>query len=268
MFSAKASASISASGPQSKASLSQPHGDKKLEIFIGSLKGNQAVFVPSNSIKVSFNPTEFTVEKGATYAEATIPGLDSPLLQFSSGKAKTLTLELLLDTYTYGKGEDIRSTYIEKFEKLVMVDGHLHAPPPCKVVWGTLEFIGMAESLSKKYVMFSDDGTPVRARINLKFKEYIPVDIQLKKTKRSSPDKRKYHTVAEGDSLWQLAYQAYGDPANWRILAEANHIDDPLDLGNMRKEKSSPGQVRPLGKLLTIPAFPPMGLKDVNHGRR
>ena len=267
MFSVSASASISTGGFEVSGSLNLPHGDKKLEIFIGTLHGNKAQFLPSNSIKVAFNPTEYTIEKGASYAEATIPGLDSPLLQFSNGNARTLTLELLLDTYTYGKREDIRKTYIEKFEKLVMVDGDIHAPPPCKIVWGTMEFIGMTESLSKQYVMFLDDGTPVRARVNLKFKEYIPVDLQLKKTRRASPDKRKFHMVREGESLWQLAYQMYGDPTLWRIVADANHIDNPLDMQAMQTRLAPVGQIQPIGRLLTIPALAPEPIESRAHER-
>ncbi|MCA9422677.1 MAG: LysM peptidoglycan-binding domain-containing protein [Nitrospira sp.] len=237
--------------------------NKKMEILIGTLQGNKANFSKSKSIIVAFNPTEYTLEKSNGFAEATVPGLDAPLIQFSSGKSRSLALELLLDTYSYGKQEDLRKTYIEKFEKLVEVDGNIHAPPPCKVVWGTMEFVGFVESLSKKYVMFLGDGTPVRARVSLKIKEYIPVDIQLKKTKRASPDKRKYHRVEEGDNLWQLAYQAYGDATLWRILAEANHIDNPLDLQRIKTASVSPGQIHPIGRVLTIPALPSQGLEEM-----
>jgi len=201
--------------------------EKKLEIFIGTLKGNKAKFEMGNSITVAFNPSNYSIEKSANYSDSQIPGLDSPVTQYASGNAKTLKLELLVDTYTFDKQQDIREAYIDRFEKLIEVDGEIHAPPPCKVVWGTMEFIGFLQSIQKTYVMFLGDGTPVRARLNLQFKEYIPIDIQLKKTKRHSADKRKHYVVKDGDSLWQLAYHAYGDPKLWRILADTNNIDNP-----------------------------------------
>ena len=40
----------------------------------------------------------------------------------------------------------------------------------------------------------------------------------------------KVHTVADGDSLASIAYDAYGDPTRWRMIAEANDIDNPLHL--------------------------------------
>lgn len=203
---------------------------KTLIIMRGKLEGKKARFEDNAVINICFNPNEYSLDKSNTYAEAAIPGLNSPIIQFTSGKAKALSLELLLDTYTYDNGEDIRKKYIEKLEKLIEIDGEFHAPPPCKVIWGSLEFVGVLESMKKKYVLFLDDGIPVRAHVTLAFKEYIPVEIQIKQSPRSSPDRLKGYVIKEGDSLWQLAYREYGDPGYWRIIAEANGIDNPLSL--------------------------------------
>ena len=58
-------------------------------------------------------------------------------------------------------------------------------------------------------------------------KEYIPVEIQVKDSPFSSPDRTKKFLVKEGDSIWQISYTAYGDPKYWRVIAEENNIDDP-----------------------------------------
>ena len=214
----------------------------KLIIIKGKLQGDKAKFNEKDNdsvIEICFNPTEYSLDKSNTFSEATVPGLGSPIIQFSSGKSKTLSLELLLDTYTYDKGVDIRKKYIDRLEKLIEIDGEIHAPPPCEVVWGTLIFVGFLEKISKKYTFFLDDGTPVRARVSLNFKEYIPVDIQLKETPRSSPDKFKRHVIKEGDSLWQISYKEYGKPDHWRLIAEENTIDNPMVL-EQGKELSVP----------------------------
>ncbi len=206
---------------------------KRLILVKGKPEGKNAKFDEKDSgsvIEICFNPSEYSVEKSNTFSEASIPGLDSPIIQFSSGKTKTLSIELLLDTYADGKGEDIRTKYLEKLEKLIEIDGEFHAPPPCKVIWGSLLFVGVLNSIRKNFVLFLDDGIPVRARITLSFKEYVPVDIQVKKSPRSSPDRLKKRVIKEGDTLWQLAYKEYGGPENWRLIAEENKIDDPLYL--------------------------------------
>ncbi len=216
---------------------------KKLVIMRGQYQGKQASFTQGDSVTVCFNPTEYSIEKSNTYAEAAIPGLDSPILQYTHGNTRTLSLELLIDTITYDDGEDVRDKYLSKFDQLLALDGEMHAAPPCKVVWGSLEFVGVLESLSKRFVLFKDDGTPVRARLTTKWKEYVPVEIQLRSTPRSSPDKRKVHTLREGDALWLIAARAYGNPRHWKVLAEANAIDDPLRLEP--------------GRELVIPRLPP-----------
>jgi len=209
-------------------------GEKKLIIIRGRLVGDQAIFNPNDPtsvLVVAFNPNEFSVEKTSQFSSASIPGLDSPILQFSRGDAQSLSLELLLDTYaTQTTERDVRKAYIAKLQALVLVDGHLHAPPPCKIVWGSFEFVGVVESLGKRYIMFLDDGTPVRARVTLRLKEYLPVSVQLRSQPRSSPDRRRVHIVADGEQLWQIAYGAYGDPRYWKLLAEANDLDNPRRL--------------------------------------
>ena len=61
-------------------------------------------------IPVQFNPTEYTLEKGAQIAEIAIPGLDSPILQFIRGQTEKLTLELFFDTTESGMDEVGRAT--------------------------------------------------------------------------------------------------------------------------------------------------------------
>ena len=46
----------------------------------------------------------------------------------------------------------------------------------------------------------------------------------------NSPDTTKYHTVRQGDSLWALAAQEYGDAGQWRAIAEANGLANPRTL--------------------------------------
>ena len=58
------------------------------------------------SVKVQFNPTEFTLNKGTQTAEVPIPGLDSPILQFVRGQSETLTLDLFFDSTETGMAGD------------------------------------------------------------------------------------------------------------------------------------------------------------------
>src|ERR1700689_350403 len=128
----------------------------KLIFIRGQFQGSepQFPFGPSEAnFTVCFNPTEYTLAKKTSYAEAAIPGLDAPIIQFSKGESRTLSIELVLDTCTYGSSQDVRTEYLDKLESFLMVDSELHAPPPCLVVWGSLQFVGLLEDLSTRFVM-------------------------------------------------------------------------------------------------------------------
>ena len=47
------------------------------------------------------------------------------------------------------------------------------------------------------------------------------------------------HTIAAGDTYWDLAKKAYGDATKWKLISEANKDYKPRRL--------------PLGAMLTIP---------------
>ena len=107
------------------------------------------------------------------------------------------------------------------------IDSALHAPPICLFVWGSFIFQCIIERVSKRFTMFIADGTPVRATLNLTLKEYREVDIQVKEMSLQSADVTKRWTVRQGDSLWALAAREYGNPGDWKIIADANGIDNP-----------------------------------------
>ena len=45
-----------------------------------------------------------------------------------------------------------------------------------------------------------------------------------------SPDTTKYRTVHQGDSLWAMAAKEYGQPEQWRAIADANGLANPRAL--------------------------------------
>ncbi len=195
-----------------------------------------------------FNPAELSVEKSNHYAEVSIPGLSAPVYQFVRGNARSISLELFFDTYEQGKdvrlftdritGWDTGSMYsnLPNGERGLMdIDSELHAPPVCLFVWGTYVFQCIIDSVSKKFTMFNASGLPLRATLNVTLKEYREVDVQVKELDKHSSDLTKSRTVNRGDSLWAIAAVEYGDPAAWRLIADANGIADPGKLETGRK---------------------------------
>lgn len=201
-------------------------------------------------ILCQLNPTEYTLSKSAQLAEQAIPGLDSPLLQFVRGQAETMTADLFFDTTDNGTGSGAtpvtRST--DRVYELVKIGPSTHAPPVTDFSWGSTDFPGMhldseygnqrsrgffrcvVESVRQRFTMFSPSGVPLRATLSVSMREYKTLSTQLRQLGLMSADHTHSHVVADGDTLSRIAASVYGDPRQWRLIAEANAIDDPLAL--------------------------------------
>lgn len=177
-------------------------------------------------IPVQFNPTEYTLAKGANIAEIAIPGLDAPVLQFVAGQTEKLTLDLFFDTTRDGGlGANAKpvTDLTRSVYQLVKVQPKTHAPPRVRFAWGQgLSFVAVVESVSQKFTLFSPNGLPLRATLSVTFREYKTLEEQLKELNLQSADHTRRHTVVQGETLAGIAAREYGDPAEWRRIADAN----------------------------------------------
>jgi len=190
------------------------------------------------AFNVLFNPTQYTLAKANQIAEVGIPGLGAPILQYVHGNTRTLTMDLYCDTYE--EGTDV-SDDTDNIYGLLEIDASTHAPPICDIQWGQFQFSGVLDHVSGQFTLFLADGTPVRATLNVVFKEYIEVETLVQENPTESADHRKIRVIRKGDRIDLIAAEEFGDPEKWRFIAEANNLDDAADLEP--------------GRSLTIPAL-------------
>jgi nucleoid-associated protein YgaU len=196
--------------------------EQRATAFIEALEGVHK----GEKAEVIFNPAEYSLQKGNQFASAPLPGLSNPVLSFVNGDADILSMELFFDTYTNKGASDVRDE-TKKIARLLDIDPTIHAPPPVRFVWGPLSFQAVIERLTQRFTMFREDGVPVRATLNVTFKEYKTIEEQLSERPTESSDWTKRRVVADQDRLCMIAAIEYGDPAVWRVIAEANEIDNP-----------------------------------------
>ncbi len=193
---------------------------------------------PSKFVDCQFNPQDFSITWNVKWTSETKKGKDAASITYAGGEAQDLTVPLLFDTTD--TGQDVRDTYGVLLE-LASVDPKskhsktdLGEPSRCRFTWGRfLAFTAVITKITQKFIMFKLDGTPLRAEVSVTFKQIDKAVKPQNPTSRS--EARKIHVVHEGDRLDWIAWQEYGDPAQWRHIAETNDLMDPFDL--------HPGQV-------------------------
>lgn len=173
-----------------------------------------------NSIKVMYNPTEYTF---STTAEIKNKGSN---IQFKRVNVDDFTVTLFFDTYE--KKTDVRKE-IDKIAKLVVPTVEkkkTRQPPLCLFCWGGFAYKGIIYKILQKFTMFLDSGIPVRANVTVTFKSVITKeeDAQFK----GKDACRKLWTVKTGDRLDLIAHSTLLDVNHWRKIAEANNILDPM----------------------------------------
>lgn len=198
---------------------------------------------PKKEFVVLFNPEEYTLNQDNNFASQTIPGLSSPLLQFVNGNLRTLDMELFFDTYDNPilPKPDVRNI-TNRFIRLMEIDPELHAPPVLIFSWASLQFYCVLAKATQKFIMFWDDGRPVRARLTVTFNEYVDLEREARRVSRRSADLSKVYMVTQGETLSGIAGKLYENPQMWRPIAIANGISDPRSIA--------------VGQPLRIPSLP------------
>jgi nucleoid-associated protein YgaU len=234
--------------------------------YLADPKGKQS----ETYYRVMFNPTDFQLTKGLQLAEMNVPGLDSPLQQFVRGQTEKLTVRLFFDTTDRGGGPFAKSVTEEtdKFYAFVKIDSKTHAPPVCIFEWGRgfpganlpkeerqrrERFTGVVESVQQEFTLFSARGTPLRATLTVTMREYKTLQTQRDELNLKSRDRTHDHVVQRGETLSGIAGEAYGNPADWRPIAEHNAVVNPRRL--------RPGtilEIPPIDRGVSTSAAPPL----------
>ncbi len=178
-----AAISVSA-GQLAKLTITPEMGDKLVFNFAD---GDVPATVDVDNVYLVFDPPG-EKDRATPWKHHDIQGLDAPTLEFTSGEPYRMEMDLFFDGYEEGK--NVRE-YTDKIEKLALVNQELHRPPTlvapaCLVTWGSETYTCEIERTQTNYTLFSEDGIPLRAVMNIVFKEFSAAD----KGKNDGPHKR------------------------------------------------------------------------------
>jgi hypothetical protein len=207
---------------------------------LAKAKLNWISYVPPlfGSIDCQFNPSSLTISKSTTWKGDTSPSFNAPFLRFAGGESASYSLSLFFDSYSEKDFKDVRE-YTNKLLRLTLRGAGYSMflvpysrPPSVTLVWGKITlFSAVVEKVEITFTMFAPDGTPIRAKADMDFKQDdFWDDIIPAQNPTSRSDPRKTRIVTSRQRLDQIAFEEYGDSRYWRLLAEANALDDPFQL--------------------------------------
>ena len=87
----------------------------------------------------------------------------------------------------------------------------------------------IVESVRHQYTLFSPVGIPLRATVSVNLREYKTLDEQLAQLNLNSPDRTQVH-VLQARTLSSIAGGPCPPSGMWRLIADANEVDDPRRL--------------------------------------
>jgi hypothetical protein len=195
-----------------------------------------------DAIECAFNPQSYTVSKTNLWNFKPTTGVDLPDGEFGGGLPRRTTLSLLLDVSLQGPDESVKDT-TNRLLKMMETGGGGgggggSVPPFVTFRWGSVDMPkSVPVSLTIQHILFHPNGEPIRALVDLELAQAEKASTASagSTTQGQNPTTRaqrgmRMHRVRDGDSLQSVSYAAYGDPTRWRVIAEANDIDDPLAL--------------------------------------
>lgn len=196
-------------------------------IVLAEIKGIALPFVPL--VEAMFNPSQLTFIHTTNWHATPTVASDATTSDWTHGLPANLSLDLLFDTYE--SELDVR-LYTGRVAALIAVRPDLGRPPRCQLVWGRfgIFFQGVLQSLNQNFTLFLADGTPTRATLGCTFQEWREDDERAAVEEQPLAQGTRTLTPQRGESLSSIAAREYNDPSQWRAIADANGIDNPLKL--------------------------------------
>lgn len=185
-----------------------------------------------------YNPESLSVGRRNSWLASPMPGKGVPTLRYAGAAGGWMRVDLCFDTTATGTSV---TEHTSKVMKLMDVDPQLPGtdpgrnngrPPTVVFHWGELHsFRAVVTDIGLGFTYFSASGIPLRADVSLELRQYEDSTAFSKQNPTSgTPHPSRVHRVQPAETLDRISARYLGDATEWRRLAVANGIEDPLAL--------------------------------------
>lgn len=182
-----------------------------------------------DTLSLQINPSSLKINKEVSYSEGKTLGSSNADLNFEQCKGATLSFDFLFDDTGIIPMPENKSlvVMINDLEKVVyQINGETHEPNYVQINWGSLVFNGRMSSLNYDYSLFRPDGSPLRVKVSMTFKNYINKVEESKIAGLKSSDLSRIVTLKAGENIALLCKQIYGDSSYCIDVADYNNLVD------------------------------------------
>ena len=123
----------------------------------------------------TINPTNLRIYNDVIHSRFNTLGNNNFGIRFNSVQPKTMSFSLLFDnTGIIPNSETEVKKQLESLESLlIQYQENINEPYYIRVIWGNIDFKGKLSKMTTDYTSFKNDGTPIRAQVDIKIIEYI-----------------------------------------------------------------------------------------------
>lgn len=185
----------------------------------------------SGDYTLQINPETYAHNSQTWYACATGADTAGSMQKFRSYRPETLSFEFYLDATGPIPGVKDVAKEIKALRDVVYdYHGAIHGPYYLKVLWGKLAFKCVLNSLNVTYELFDPSGKPLRAKLNIDFKQHETTQDLARRGDKKSADLTHAELVIDGDTLPLLSERVYRRPDLYFNIARANDLNDIMSL--------------------------------------
>ena len=199
---------------------------------------------PCKELTLQYNPEKLQLDRSVQWKEAKATGNKSSL-EYTKTAPATLSMELIFDTSI--NGENVKKEFVDIFSNATLPnvkptvkseegrgkESEKQRPQKIEFNWPPeFQFIGFLKSVKTSYIMFSDVGVPIRAKVSLVIQEFESkekIDHGVGGIEGYNLPEVSLVQVQSGQTLSMIAAAA-GTSA--QVLADMNGISNPLEVAS------------------------------------
>lgn len=181
----------------------------------------------NDTFQAMVNPSTISYSTAIKYVKENPIGTTKTENKFDGYEDETISFTLILDgTGIIGKSSKTVVDSIKKFKAIAYeYNGDTHEPEYVMIDWGDTVYLqGKLQSFSIEYKLFTPDGHPLRADMQVSFVGATTPREAAAKESKSSPDLTHVRVVKAGDTLPMMCQNIYKNSAMYIEVAKINGL--------------------------------------------